>query len=435
MDAPQTRERYIEGNEREYGALSNYMNWIDRARAAEAQEERNALLRTPGIRVSCLGTKIHHGPLSPGCRQCAIKAWSCLFVSGRCNGRCFYCPTPQDTDDPPMAGTVPFRNPQDYADYVRLFGFGGASVSGGEPLLDFELSLEFIRALRRTCGPGLHIWLYTNGILATGDKLRRLAEAGLDEIRFDIGATDYRLGAVRLARGVIPTVTVEIPAVPEEHGRLEGLLHDLSEAGVSHLNLHQLRLTPHNARHLLERDYTLVHGPKVTVLESELCALALVARAATDHLPLAVNYCSFVYKHRFQAAASRSRFGPWLLADGEELTASGHIRTVQTRHPEGQTWRTVQLPPPPGQELWVRYSAAFLRPVGSCEHAHRIVPVSADFQVALERRLSREPLPADPQGLKQSLRAPQPDETLPGLYMPSLDDSCEWIVPGLGMYF
>jgi pyruvate formate-lyase activating enzyme-like uncharacterized protein len=435
MDAPQTRERYVEGNEREYGPLSSYMNWIDEARAAEAHEERNTLLRTPGIRVSCLCTKIHHGPLSPGCRQCAIKAWSCLFVSGRCNGRCFYCPTPQDTDDPPMAGTVPFHRPQDYADYVRLFGFGGASVSGGEPLLDFERSLEFVRALRRTCGPGLHIWLYTNGILATEEKLGRLAEAGLDEIRFDIGATDYRLGAVRLARGVIPTVTVEIPAVPEERARLHGLLHDLSDAGVSHLNLHQLRLTPHNARHLLERDYTYVHGPKVTVLESELCALDMVARAAAENLPLAVNYCSFVYKHRFQAAAGRGRFGPWLLADGEELTGSGHIRTVQTRHPDGRTWRTIQLPPPPGQELWVRYSAAFLRPVGGSEYAHRIVPVSEDFHVVLERRLSREPSPVDVETLRESLRAPRPDENIPGLYLPSLDDSCEWIVPGLGMYF
>lgn len=435
MNALQARKRFIEGNEREYGALSNYMNWIDETRAGEAHEERNALLRTAGVRVSCLGTKIHHGPLSPGCRQCTVKAWSCLFVSGRCNGRCFYCPTPQDTDDPPMAGTVPFHRPQDYADYVRLFGFGGASVSGGEPLLDFDRSLEFVRALRRTCGPGLHIWLYTNGILASEKKLRLLVEAGLDEIRFDIGATDYALKAVRLARGIVPTVTVEIPAVPEERGRLEGLLDELSEAGVSHLNLHQLRLTPHNARHLLEHDYTYVHGPKVTVLESELCALALVASAAKSGHPLAVNYCSFVYKHRFQAAASRSRFGPWLLADGEELTTGGYIRTLQTRAHESSTWRTVQLPPPEGQELWVRYSAAFLRPAAGSEFAHRVVPVSEDFHVVLERRLAREPRPVELQELKQSLRAPESDEAVPGLYSPNLDDSCEWILPGLGVYF
>jgi uncharacterized protein len=204
-----------------------------------------------------------------------------------------------------MSASAPFHRAQDYADYVRFFGFGGASVSGGEPFLDFEKSLSYVRALRHTCGPDLHIWLYTNGILATTDKLRLLADAGLDEIRFDIGATAYDLKFASLAAGIVPTVTVEIPAVPEERNPSAALLPDLSAAGVSHLNLHQLRLTPHNARHLLERDYTYIHGPKVTVLESELCALELVAHGASA-LPLAVNYCSFVYKHRFQAAASRN---------------------------------------------------------------------------------------------------------------------------------
>ena len=435
MDALQERDRVIEGNAREYGAVFNYMNWIDAARAAEAQEERNALLTAPGVLVSCLGTKIHHGPLSPGCQQCTGGAWSCLFISGRCNGRCFYCPTPQNNDDPPMAGTVPFRRPGDYAGYVRLFGFGGASVSGGEPFLDFERSLEYVRALRTACGPDLHIWLYTNGILATGDKLRRLTDAGLNEIRFDIGATDYSLDAVRLARGIVPTVTVEIPAVPEERTRLLDMLPELAQAGVAHLNLHQLRLTPHNARHLLEREYTFVHGPKVTVLESELCALGVVARAAAENLPLAVNYCSFVYKNRFQAAANRARFGSWLLADGEELTASGHIRTLQTRPEPDAPWRTAPLSSVTDRDLWVRYAAAFLRPVASPKHAHRIVAVSDDFQVVVERHPVREPRPVTLQELRQNLEPPQPDRAIPGLYPPLLDESCEWITPGLGMYF
>ena len=437
MDALQERERLMEGNAREYGALYSYMNWIDEARAAAAQAERSDLLAGQGVLVSCLGTKIHHGPLSPGCRQCAGKAWSCLFISGRCNGTCFYCPTPQNSDDPPMAGTVPFRRPGDYAAYVRLFGFGGASVSGGEPFLDFERSLEYVRALRQTCGAGLHIWLYTNGILATEHKLSRLAEAGLDEIRFDIGATDYGLKAVRLARGIVPTVTVEIPAVPEEFDRLLALLPDLAEAGAAHLNLHQLRLTPHNSRHLLDRDYTFVHGPKVTVLESELCALKLVAQAAENDLPLAVNYCSFVYKNRFQAAASRERFGPWLLADGEEVTASGHIRMLQTRDAPDAPWRTIALSDAPGdgRELWVRYAAAFLRPAASPRYAHRVVPVAGDFHVVLERHPVREPRPVTVEELRDSLRPPHPDPARPGLFRSSLDESCEWITPGLGMYF
>lgn len=430
MNEAQTRDHFIEMNAREYGPLFNYINWIDEDSARRATQTRARLLQAPGIEVSCLGTKIHHGPLSPGCRQCAGMAWSCLFISGRCNGRCFYCPTPQNVDDPPMSGSVPFHRAQDYADYVRFFGFGGASVSGGEPFLDFEKSLDYVRALRRTCGPELHIWLYTNGILVTQDKLHRLVEAGLNEIRFDIGATNYDLKFARQAAGIVSTVTVEIPAVPEEIERLRALLPELSAAGVSHLNLHQLRLTPHNARHLLERDYTYVHGPKVTVLESELCALELVAHAAMHGLPLAINYCSFVYKHRFQAAASRERFGPHVLEGGETLTGSGHIReqAVERQEP-GASAEGLEPATSSDRDARPIYSAAFVRPHTTPKFPHRTIPLSPDFQVIVERH------PARPSRNVADMTAPVPDPAMAGLYPPSLDESCEWIMPGLGVYF
>ena len=431
MHDEQTRDHLIEMNAREYGPIFNYINWITKERARLATQERARLLQAPGISVSCLGTKIHHGPLSPGCQQCSGLAWSCLFISGRCNGRCFYCPAPQNMDDPPMSGSVPFHRAQDYADYVRVFGFGGTSISGGEPFLDFDKSLAFVRALRRTCDPALHIWLYTNGILVTEDKLRRLADAGLNEIRFDIGATDYDLKFACQAAGIVPTVTVEIPAVPEEAGRLETLLPELTKAGVAHLNLHQLRLTPHNARHLLEHDYTYIHGPKVTVLESELCALKLVAHAAENKLELAVNYCSFVYKHRFQTVASRKRFGVRLLENGEALTDSGFIRTPATT---GTHLASGSRPPVPGEadarttDDSPTYAAAFVRPMANPEFPHREISVSADFTVFVERHPARPTAGAAPS-------APVADAGTAGLYRPSLEESCEWITPGLGVYF
>ena len=430
MNEEQTRDHFIEMNAREYGPLFNYINWIDEDRSRRATQKRERLLEAPGINVSCLGTKIHHGPLSPGCRQCAGMAWSCLFISGQCNGRCFYCPTPQNVDDPPMSGSVPFHRAQDYADYVRFFGFGGASVSGGEPFLDFEKSLDYVRALRQTCGPELHIWLYTNGILVTQDKLRRLVEAGLNEIRFDIGATNYDLKFARQAAGIVSTVTVEIPAVPEEIERLRALLPELTAAGVSHLNLHQLRLTPHNARRLLERDYTYVHGPKVTVLESELCALELVAHAAMHGLPLAINYCSFVYKHRFQAAASRERFGPHVLEGGETLTGSGHIRSQAAGRQElGASAMGLEPAASSDREARPIYWAAFVRPHTKPKFPHRTIPISADFQVIVERH------PAQPSRNVADMTAPVPNPAMAGLYPPNLEESCEWIMPGLGVYF
>ena len=173
----------------------------------------------------------------------------------------------------------------------------------------------------------MHLWLYTNGLLLDGDMVLQLRDAGLDEIRLDIGATGYRLDALRQAVGLIPTVTVEIPAVPEELPRLRELLSVLREIGVDHLNLHQMRLTPHNFPQMQRRGYTFLHGEKVTVLESELAALELV-QASLDRGGLPVNYCSFVYKNRYQAQASRLRNGSFFAHPLEVPTSAGYLRTL-----------------------------------------------------------------------------------------------------------
>ncbi|MEI8355085.1 MAG: radical SAM protein, partial [Deltaproteobacteria bacterium] len=242
--------------------------------------------------------------------------------------RCFYCPTAQDDDGPPVTNGLAFTNPEDYAAYVAALGFSGASISGGEPLMTPDLTLSYLSAVRKRCGADVHLWLYTNGTLLTADLCSRLRDAGLDEIRFDLGAVRYHLKKLRLAVGSIPTVTVEIPAVPEDEELLKRNMIKLAEAGVHHLNLHQLRLTPYNFGPLTERGYTFLHGEKVTVLESEISALRIVRFGLAQGIPLPVNYCSFSYKRRFQHAAARRRAALTVCADTEMVTQPGYLRTL-----------------------------------------------------------------------------------------------------------
>lgn len=88
------------------------------------------------------------------------------------------------------------------------------------------------------------------------------------EIRFNLGATHYNPKVLKDASRYIEHVTVEIPCVPEEVGRLKQLLPVLAASGVTYLNLHQLRLTSHNASEMLSREYTYLHGEQPVVLES-----------------------------------------------------------------------------------------------------------------------------------------------------------------------
>ena len=325
-----TRQQMIDANRREYGRLYDLLTFATPDQLAAASAERAELLQWLDQRAAFgyAETKVNCTGLSPGCRSCGDGSWSCLFINGRCNGRCFYCPTPQDDDGPPVTNGLPFTSPEDYAAYVAALGFNGVSISGGEPLLTPELAISYLSAVRRRCGVTLHLWLYTNGTLLTADLCSRLRDAGLNEIRFDLGAVRYNLKKLRLAIGCIETVTVEIPAVPEDEELLRGKMVEMAEAGVKHLNLHQMRLTPHNFGPLTERGYTFLHGEKITVLESELSALRLVRYGLEQGIPLPVNYCSFPYKRRFQHAAARRRAALTVCTPDETVTESGYLRTI-----------------------------------------------------------------------------------------------------------
>jgi len=322
--------RQIESNRREYGSRYDLLTFAGPEQLAAAGAERKELLQWLARYASFgyAGTKVDLSGLSPGCRRCGDGGWSCLFVNGRCNGRCFYCPTAQDDDGPPVTNGLAFTGPEEYAAYVAALGFSGVSISGGEPLLTPDLTLAYLRAVRKRCGSDVHLWLYTNGTLLTADLCSRLRDAGLDEIRFDLGAVRYHLKKLRLAVGCIPTVTVEIPAVPEDEGLLQQKMVEMAEAGVDHLNLHQMRLTPYNFGPLTERGYTFLHGEKITLLESELCALRMVRFGLTHGISLPVNYCSFPYKRRFQSAAARRRAALSVCVPGETVTESGYLRTI-----------------------------------------------------------------------------------------------------------
>jgi len=335
----------IAGNEEEFGLHYLALKFPGRRRRESASRQRRELLSglAETLNWSAGRTKPHLGPLSPGCQRCVEGSWSCLFINGQCNASCFYCPAPQDRREIPATNNLAFRHPQAYATYLQRLGFRGASVSGGEPLLTPNRTLAFLRAAREALGPAGHLWLYTNGLLLTRELAARLAAAGLDEIRFDLGATGYRCDRISAAAGLIRTVSVEIPAVPEAVPTLQRILPELPRLGVNHLNLHQLRLTRHNFRHLSERNYTFLHGERVTVLDSELAALEILRFVGSNRLPLPVNYCSFVFKHRHQKAAARRRAAQLEVRPWETVTAAGFIRKLELQARPELLQRQIEL--------------------------------------------------------------------------------------------
>ena len=321
-----------------YSEVYDKMRWLLPNEIEEATGTRKLLLDDieshPGSNWAYAQTKLYTHALSPGCILCGQGEWSCLFINGICNARCFYCPTAQNDPGQPMANTIVFENPETYANFVSRFQIKGVGFSGGEPLLTFDRLLAYLEALKTRVDQPVYTWMYTNGILANRENLAILRSCGLDEIRFDLSANQYNLNAVEFALHTIPRVTVEIPAIPEDISTLKQLIIRLHQMGVDHLNLHQMRCTPFNVKHLIDRRYTFLHGPQITVWESELTALSLIKYALERSIELPINYCAFTFRHQFQGMGARRRSAWEIKASYEDITPTGHIRHMQIVGPE-----------------------------------------------------------------------------------------------------
>ena len=325
-------------------ALSSFFGFLAQrqvtaARAAEANRVRDDLLdrlQRVGVRTTANGSKLYSGELSPGCQRCGAGTWSCAYLTKQCTANCFFCPSdPGGEQALPRASRLSFPGLEAYLAFLRRFDFRGVSFSGGEPLLDLEPLLAWIARIKAEFGAGIYLWVYTNGDLLDEAKLRALRRAGLDEIRVNIRARDYRLAPVELARAFIGTVTVEIPTIPEEYEVLRELLPDLQQLGVDHLNLHQLFANRANYRSLADRDYTLLPlvGTVSPVLESEIAALRLLLSGLESGLDLPLNYCSLVYRTRYDDLAHRRRAAALVERDHDSLAGSGYIRRLSVQGP------------------------------------------------------------------------------------------------------
>lgn len=308
------------------------MKWLSEKQVDRENRWRRKKIKWLTSRINCSfqNNKLHLGPLSPGCMTCGESNWSCVFLTHRCPSNCFFCQKNHALAEPPEPYTdsISFSSCDDYAKYIELFDYKGMSISGGDSLSNFEGSLRHIRAIKKRLGDKTYLWAYTSGLEVSSNKLKRLKEAGLDEIRFNIAANGYNTSPLKLATKWIPTVTVEIPVIPDDFSRLTTLLPKLYSIGVKHLNLHELHTTQPNHKALIQRGYTFLHTPTIDVLESGNVALEILEYAVRNKLTLPINYCSSSYKLRFQEAGRLHRSSPCIVRPYEEINKNGLIRSI-----------------------------------------------------------------------------------------------------------
>jgi pyruvate formate-lyase activating enzyme-like uncharacterized protein len=223
-----------------------------------------------GLKFRCHGSCAYIGEdISPGCYGCFYSdAYHRGFLLGRdvglpdvCNRDCIYCFEPHAVRQdytPPEEFSLGNEWQDAIQEYLaeekqiittdskmQYYEFTGVC----EPLFYISILEELMRFFRNVVDPfmGTKGWakVYTNGTLLNVDNILRLKDAGFDEVRVHLGATNFSSSVydnLRLAVKHIPTVTVETPSWPPHREKLFEMLPIIQDIGVKHLDICQIEI-------------------------------------------------------------------------------------------------------------------------------------------------------------------------------------------------
>lgn len=196
--------------------------------------------------------------VTPGCTLCREGAKLVLFVTGRCDRDCWYCPLSAERKgvDQVFANDREVATDDNLLAEARAMSALGTGVTGGDPLLEPERVVRFCRVLKAAFGPDHHVHLYT-GRAPTRDALLPLVGL-VDELRLHpphedwarILETDYPR-AIQEARELGFAIGIEVPALEG----IEGLAPLLPL--VDFFNINELEWGESNADAMRERGHSL----------------------------------------------------------------------------------------------------------------------------------------------------------------------------------
>lgn len=202
--------------------------------------------------------------LSKGCYSCKSGSWICIYIGVSCNLKCISCPqtSRHGVKDFIWAngGNDDIHSLEDLKRVIdRNKRIDGISFSGGEPFLYLNLVKEWLDFINKNFYDlNLYKWIYTNGMKVTKEDCEILKEKGINEIRFDLAATNYSsriIDKLKYSKTIFDKISVEVPV---EHWRVDKLidiLPKLNDIGVDYLNLHELSICEDNKERLIKAGY------------------------------------------------------------------------------------------------------------------------------------------------------------------------------------
>lgn len=188
------------------------------------------------------------GSLPKGCEMCVKGEKLVLYITGLCPRSCWYCPLSDKRKDKDViyANEWKIEDMKQMLEEANLTEAKGAGITGGDPLVKIDRTVEYIKFLKKKFGKNFHIHIYTIFVLATDENLKKLYDAGLDEIRFH---PDFELkeqwSRIDRALKYDWEVGLEIPGIPMNKKEIFEMI-DFFEGKVKFLNVNELEVAERN---------------------------------------------------------------------------------------------------------------------------------------------------------------------------------------------
>ena len=265
-----------------------------------------------------------NGGLAKGCEHCIEGSKMVLFISGRCNTGCFYCPVSFEKKgkDVIYANEMKVSDRSEIIAEAESMDATGTGITGGDPLLCIDRTINVIRMLKEHFGKEHHIHLYTSTMDV--EKVSRLIDAGLDEIRFHPRTEDWSdMGRTPLSEIVKMDIDVgiEVPALPDHEDALSSLIAYAGSIGIKFINLNELEFSESNWDMMDEMGYELKDETSAAILGSEQTAMRMLERY--PNIP--IHFCSSAFKDGVQLRNRLIRRANHIAKEYDVVTEDGTI--------------------------------------------------------------------------------------------------------------
>ena len=290
--------------EEELGAKQQEIIYATFSQIEEAVEKRQNELLSELESLRDLNRRtlfVGNGKKFPrGCCSCLSgTGLSAIRKTNKCNLECKFCYNYGELEDSPPIGEkmweiggTKFREEDlDLLLSVQDKPTGIAYVYL-EPFIEIEKYYSIIAKFNKA---GVYQHLYTNGTLANEEQLKALGEAGLDEIRFNLGASgcsDKVIRNIGIAKKYIKNVGIETPMTPEFFDTFFKKKESILGTNLDFINCAELHLNANNIYNYEgENLYIARHGYISPVWSREL-TLKFMKVCEQENWDLAVHDCS-----------------------------------------------------------------------------------------------------------------------------------------------